>query len=138
MIRIGGRVKGVLFVAASVVLSACAQLFMKAGMLDMHGHDIISLWQSGSLQLQLVLPSILWVFAGLGCYAVSMLFWMAALTRYELSLAYPMLSLSYVLVYLAAAYWPRLEESMNPVKSLGIFLIMLGVVLVTRSARKAT
>ena len=137
MSRDGGRGRGVLFVAASVLLSACAQLFMKAGMLDMHGENIFSLWHSNSLQLHALLPTILWVIAGLGCYAVSMLFWMAALTRYELSLAYPMLSLSYVLVYLAAAYWPRLDESMNPVKSLGIFLIMLGVVLVTRSARKA-
>lgn len=131
------RFKGILFLAASVLLSACAQLLMKAGMLDMQAQDLVALWQADSLQFQVLLPTAVWVVSGLACYAISMLFWMAALARYELSLAYPMLGLSYVLVYVAAVYWPRLNESFNLVKSMGILLIVLGVVLVTRSARKA-
>ena len=131
------KFKGILFLAASILLSACAQLLMKAGMLEMQAQDLIALWQADSLQLQALLPTIVWVVSGLACYAISMLFWMAALARYELSLAYPMLGLSYVLVYVAAVYWPRLNESVNSMKSMGILLIVLGVVLVTRTARKA-
>ena len=120
------RLKSILFVCASFVLSACAQLFMKAGMLDLHGLV--------SFEFSALLPSLLWVAGGLCSYAFSMLFWMAALARYELSLAYPMLSLSYVLVYIGAVQWARLGEHVSLLKTVGILLIVLGVLLVTRSA----
>ena len=118
-----------LWVVASVVLSACAQLFMKAGMLDLHG--LGADFAGPGLEL---LPAVAWVLGGLGCYALSMMFWLAALTRYELSMAYPLLSLSYVLVYLGAVWWPRLGETVSYAKTAGIVLIVLGVVLVTRPA----
>jgi undecaprenyl phosphate-alpha-L-ara4N flippase subunit ArnF len=118
-----------LWVVASVVLSACAQLFMKVGMLDLHGlgAGFAGPWPE-------LLPAVAWVLGGLGCYALSMMFWLAALTRYELSMAYPLLSLSYVLVYLGAVWWPRLGETVSFAKTAGIVLIVLGVVLVTRTA----
>jgi len=116
------RFKGILFIGASIVLSAIAQLFMKAGVLELHGEWLG--WVS----------SLVWVLAGLFSYGVSMIFWLAALARYELSVAYPMLSLSYVLVYIGAVIWPKLGESVSSMKTFGILLIMLGLVLVTRSA----
>ena len=121
-----------LWVVASVVLSACAQLLMKAGMLDLHGlgADFAYIADPGPE----LLPAVVWVLGGLGCYALSMMFWLAALTRYELSMAYPLLSLSYVLVYLGAVWWPRLGETVSFAKTVGIVLIVLGVVLVTRTA----
>lgn len=135
MSREDGQYKGVIFVISSVVLSACAQLFMKSGMLELAG--------SGGLQItqlsveQFYDPgfqaALLWVGTGLICYAVSMLFWMAALARYELSLAYPMLSVSYVLVYLGAVWWPGFHESVTALRTAGIFLIVIGVILVTQS-----
>jgi undecaprenyl phosphate-alpha-L-ara4N flippase subunit ArnF len=76
---------------------------------------------------------VLWVMAGLVCYAISLLFWMSAIARLELSYAYPMLSLSYVLVYITAANWPLLNESFSLGRSLGILIVIAGVVLVTRS-----
>ena len=118
-----------LWVVASVVLSACAQLLMKAGMLDLHGLGADFANPGPEL-----LPAVAWVLGGLGCYALSMMFWLAALTRYELSMAYPLLSLSYVLVYLGAVWWPRLGETVSFAKTAGIVLIVLGVVLVTRPA----
>jgi len=127
-----GHARGIAFVVVSVVLSACAQLLMKVGMLELHGVN----WQAalhGPLTgLPILLPALSWVFAGIGCYVASMFFWMAALARYELSLAYPVLSMSYVLVYIAAVAWPRLGESVSLSKTIGIVLIVTGVVLVTR------
>lgn len=131
----GGQYKGVIFVVCSVVLSAFAQLFMKSGMLELSN--------SGGLQIMQLSAerfydpgfqaALLWVFVGLSCYAVSMLFWMAALARYELSLAYPMLSISYVLVYLGAVWWPGFNESVTLLRTAGIIFIVIGVILVTRS-----
>ncbi len=121
------RKSAVFWVAASVVLSACAQLFMKAGMLELNGNGMGAFVALGAE----ILPVLSWVALGLGCYGLSMMFWLAALTRFELSMAYPLLSLSYVLVYLGAVWWPRLGETVSIAKTAGIVLIVLGVVLVT-------
>jgi len=117
------------------VLSASAQLLMKYGMLALaNSGDLLSQPLSLNSLYQPALQAMLfWVSAGLICYAISMLFWMAALARYELSLAYPLLSLSYVLVYIGAAHLPGLNESVSGLRSGGIVLIVTGLVLVTRS-----
>ena len=59
--------------------------------------------------------------------------WLAVLARYPLSFAYPMLSLSYVLVYVGATHWPLLGEAPSPLRTLGTLLILTGVGLVTRT-----
>lgn len=130
--------RGMFFIFSSVVLSAAAQLFLKTGMLEVATHDLVRQMFSVTAQWMVFLPAVLWLGLGLLCYALSMLFWMAALAKYELSFAYPMLSLSYVLVYVVAVNWPRLGESVSLTKTLGISLIVVGVILVTYSARKKT
>lgn len=130
--------RGMFFIFSSVMLSAVAQLFLKTGMLEVATHDLVRQMFSVTAQWMVFLPAVLWLGLGLLCYALSMLFWMAALAKYELSFAYPMLSLSYVLVYVVAVNWPRLGESVSLTKTLGISLIVVGVILVTYSARKKT
>lgn len=114
--------KGMVLIAASIALSAMAQLFMKAGMLEIHGFQ--------SIDISLLWPSFIWISVGLGCYAISMFLWMGALTKYELSFAYPLLSMSYVLVYIGAVSWPRLNEDLSLWKTAGIVFIVIGVFLV--------
>lgn len=140
MTNVYGQYKGMIFVACSVVLSACAQLLMKFGMLTLAAAGGWSIESFGPLSLSepALQAALLWVLAGLFSYATSMLFWMAALARYELSLAYPMLSLSYVLVYIGAALLPGYLESFSVLRSAGIVLIVIGVILVTRSKSATT
>ncbi len=122
---------GPALLATSILLSAAAQLLLKAGMLELHGPNTagVDAW------LRFFEPAAVWVAAGLACYAGSMLAWMTVLARYTLSFAYPMLSLSYVLVFVAAAVWPRLNESFSPTKAAAIALIVAGVVLVSAGDR---
>ena len=122
--------KSYLYMSASILLSTAAQLSMKAGMLLFAAHTANG-W-SGLASL-LDLPALLWVGGGLACYGLSLLFWMSAIARLELSLAYPMLSLSYVLVYIVAVNWPLLHEQASWVRSLGIAVVLLGVVLIAHS-----
>ena len=122
-----------LFIGCSIVLSAGAQLLMKAGMLELVGVDMARVLESVPMATAHLLPTAVWVLIGLGCYAISMLTWLAALTKYELSLAYPLLSISYVLVYIGAILWPRLHESVSVSKTIGILFILVGVFLVTRT-----
>ncbi|MEJ2360479.1 MAG: 4-amino-4-deoxy-L-arabinose-phospho-UDP flippase [Gammaproteobacteria bacterium] len=124
------RHKSFIYMTASILLSTMAQVSMKAGMLLL-AHDTSNGWP-GILAL-LESHSILWVGFGLACYGISLLFWMSAIARLELSLAYPMLSLSWVLVYLVAVNWPMLHEHASWIRSIGILVVVLGVILIARS-----
>lgn len=115
---------------ASILLSTLAQLSMKAGMLLLAMHTANG-WP-GFMAL-LDLPALLWVGFGLACYGMSLLFWMSAIARLELSLAYPMLSLSYVLVYMVAVNWPLLHEHASWIRTVGIVVVITGVILIARS-----
>ena len=77
--------------------------------------------------------AILLIILGLAAYGMSMLLWMMALANFELSFAYPMLSTSYILVYLGAVVLPQLNETVSATKTIGIILIVIGVIFVTRS-----
>ncbi|MFV9614436.1 MAG: 4-amino-4-deoxy-L-arabinose-phospho-UDP flippase [Gammaproteobacteria bacterium] len=120
----------VLLLSLSIILSACAQLFMKISMLQLHQHDEPGF---GSSLLFIIFENnavLIWLIAGLACYALSMLSWMFALTKYELSFAYPFLGITYVLVYLGAVYWQQIGEQLSWQRTAGIVLILVGVVFV--------
>ena len=70
--------------------------------------------------------------AGMICYGASLCVWLAALSKAPVSIAYPMLSLGYIVVAWASVIW--LGETLSPLKVLGIAMICIGVVLVSRSA----
>jgi undecaprenyl phosphate-alpha-L-ara4N flippase subunit ArnF len=126
-VRNGHFAIGVTAACCSIGLSALGQLCMKAGMLQAEGGfatlDLQSLASS---------PAVAWILAGLVAYGFSMLSWLTVLTRFTLSSAYPLLSLSYVLVYVGATHWPRLMETATPTRTLGTLLIAVGVALVAR------
>jgi len=122
--------KSYLYMTASILLSTLAQLCMKAGMLLLATHTANG-WTGFSALLDPA--ALLWVGVGLACYGSSLLFWMSAIARLELSLAYPMLSLSYVLVYLVAVNWPLLNEHASWPRTVGILIVVAGVILIARS-----
>ncbi len=115
-------------VLSGVLLNACAQLLIKAGA-ETAGHFAFTagnIWRAGlhfALQWQILL--------GRGCYAVSVVVWILALTRVQVSVAYPMLSLGYVVTAFAA--WWLFGEAMTLQKLMGIAVIIVGVVIVARS-----
>ena len=125
MIHHDQKHSGMLLIVASILLGSAAQLVIKIGMNLLPAHI--------NFFINFPWDTFIWVLLGLTGYALSMLLWMMAISKYELSFAYPMLSLSYVLVYAGAVLLPQLNESVSPGKTLGILLIVAGVVMVTRS-----
>jgi undecaprenyl phosphate-alpha-L-ara4N flippase subunit ArnF len=119
--------RAIALLACSVVLSACAQLLMKAGMLALTDGDGLMPILQTAMRDTTVLG---FIGAGLLCYSLSMLAWLLALTGYRLSIAYPMLGISYVLVYLGAVSWERIGEPFSLLRLAGIMLVLIGVVLV--------
>ena len=117
---------GLLF--AAILLGTGAQLLLKAGANVIGPVDYTSdAVLAATLRFALE-PRIL---AGTGCYAVSLVMWILALTRVEVSVAYPMLSIGFALN--AALAWWLLGEAVTPMRMLGIGVIIVGVVLVARS-----
>jgi len=71
------------------------------------------------------------IVGGIACYVVSVVVWIMALSRVEVSIAYPMLSIGYV-VNAVAAYF-LFGEAVTPLRLTGIAVIILGVFIVARS-----
>jgi multidrug transporter EmrE-like cation transporter len=115
-------------ILAGVLLNATAQLLLKAGTnavghFEFHAGNILPIGMKLALQ-----PHIL---GGMACYAVSLVVWIMALSRVPVSVAYPMLSIGYVVNAFVA--WQWLGEALTAQKLLGIAFIMLGVILVARA-----
>lgn len=64
------------------------------------------------------------------CFSASSLLWMYIVRHYPLSMAYPMISLSYVMGMLAAVL--IFHEHVPIVRWIGLALIMTGVVLIVQ------
>lgn len=112
-----------LLIAVSVVFTSAAQLLFSVVMkqTDVNASDFAGVLAS--------LPAADTTYLALGVflYAVSMLVWIVALTRFPVSLAYPMLSISYVIVYVAATYLPVFDETASLEKTLGVGLVAVGI-----------
>jgi multidrug transporter EmrE-like cation transporter len=116
------------FLLCGVLLNATAQLLLKAGT-NTVGHFEFTAQNFVPVGLRLALePHIL---GGIACYVVSLVVWILGLSRVPVSVAYPLLSIGYVLNAVAA--WHFFGESLTAQKLVGIGFIILGVVLVTRS-----
>src|ERR1035437_4223725 len=111
-----------------VLLNAFAQLLLKAGVRQL-GHFDFSMANAWPVTTSLAtnVP----VIGGLSCYVVSVVVWILALSRVEVSMAYPMLSIGYVVN--AGLAWFLFGEAVGPQRLLGIGVIIVGVIIVARS-----
>jgi multidrug transporter EmrE-like cation transporter len=115
-------------ILTGVLLNAAAQLSLKAGT---NAIGEISLVPGQMLSLLASVAGQPFILLGLACYVVSVAIWIAALSRVDVSIAYPMLSIGYVANAIAARY--LLGEALTVTRLLGIAVIILGVVLISRS-----
>jgi multidrug transporter EmrE-like cation transporter len=116
-------------ILAGVLLNAIAQLLLKAGAGSLAG---IELRAGNALAIASRMLYSMPILAGLACYVLSVVVWILALSRVEVSVAYPMLSIGYVVNALAA--WWLFGENLSGVRVAGIGIILLGVWLVARSS----
>src|SRR6266850_2036118 len=105
------------FILTGVLLNAAAQLLLKAG--------------TNAVPLGLRLAIEPHILGGLACYVVSVVVWVIALSRVPVSMAYPMLSIGYVVNAIAAYY--LFGEAMSVFRITGIFVIIAGVYMVSQA-----
>lgn len=117
----------ILFILLSVFLTATGQVFIKRGLNSLGNVDLTGGILSFYIRVFLSPPVLL----GSLLYLISVFSWLYALSKVDLSFAYPFISLSYVLVLFFS--WWFLGETVSLLRWAGIFIISFGVFLISRS-----
>lgn len=112
-----------------VLLNATAQILLKAGMTQI-GHFDFSMANAIPIGIKVIGNTP--IIGGLTLYVLSVVVWLLVLSRVQVSFAYPMLSIGYIVNALAAYY--LFGEPLTSVRMLGIFVIITGVYLVAQSS----
>ncbi len=115
-------------IVVSVSLNALAQVALRKAMLVAGTLPPIS----QPIGLGLALAGNVWLWAGMACYGASIGLWLAVLARVQVSVAYPMLSIGYVIAAVLGVTF--LGETLGLARIAGILVICLGVFLVSRTA----
>lgn len=121
------RPSATVWAMGSVLLVSSAQLGMRWGMNRLPSP---ALWFEPESLAQCEPAAVLVIGAAIIAYALSMLAWLLALRDLPLSRAYSLLSVSYVLVYALAAVLPFFNETFTGSKTLGVMLIVMGVLTI--------
>lgn len=120
-------VYGVIFL--SILLNCAAQLLFRAGMIQF---GKVSFEGSSLWPLIFYASTSPYIICGIFFSVTGLVLWLAVLSRAEISLAYPMISLSYVITSVIA--WGAFGENLSPMRIAGILVILAGVVLISRTA----
>jgi multidrug transporter EmrE-like cation transporter len=115
-------------ILAGVMLNAAAQILMKTGT-NAIGYFDFSV--ANILPIGWRLASNPHIIGAMCCYVFGVVIWILALSRVQVSIAYPLLSLGYVVNAVAA--WYLFDESFSPAKVIGMGVIILGVVIISRA-----
>jgi multidrug transporter EmrE-like cation transporter len=111
-----------------VLLNAGAQLLLKAGT---NSVGVFEYTSANIVPVGWKLATEPHIVGGLTCYVISVVVWIMALSRVEVSIAYPLLSVGYVVNAIAAYY--LFGEAVTPMRLAGIAVIIVGVWIVARS-----
>jgi drug/metabolite transporter (DMT)-like permease len=116
---------GIGYVLGTIAFTVASQLLLKWRMALAGGLPPGFGGKLGFLFRQLVDP---WILLGLFSAFMAALCWMAALTKFELSRAYPLTSVSFVLILILSSVLFR--ESITTFKVIGVLLILAGIVVI--------
>ncbi len=112
-----------------VTLSALSQMVMKIGMSQPQiqsalttGFKLGTVWD---------VATNIYVVLGLGMYVLGAGLWLLVLSKVDVSMAYPFVGLGFVMTMLLG--WLFLQETVGMIRISGTFLIVVGVILVSRS-----
>jgi multidrug transporter EmrE-like cation transporter len=111
-----------------VLLNVGAQLLLKTGMSQI-GHFEFTMANAFPVGMKVIANTP--IISGLCLYVVSVGVWLLVLSRVQVSYAYPMLSMGYVINAIAAYY--LFGEPLSSMRMLGIFIIIAGVYVVAKT-----
>jgi drug/metabolite transporter (DMT)-like permease len=115
-------------VGVNIIFNVIGQLLLKQGMNKL-GNFKISLDALIPVFIKAFLSP--YILLGLGCYVTGFLIWLIVLAKAEISYAYPLISLGYVLT--AVMGWWLLGENVTWMRITGIMVTCFGVFLISQS-----
>lgn len=118
----------VMLILAATALGVIGQLMLKQGMSAM---GPLNLSAGSAPQIAWRMATAPMVIGGLLVYGAGTFFWLITLSRIELSVAYPFVSLNHVIIFALA--WLVLREQVSPMRAAGVVVICIGMLLVARS-----
>ncbi len=118
---------GFFFIALTIGLTVYGQLVFK-WQVDLAGQVPSGLTEQIGFILRLLLNP--WVISSFAAAFLGSLTWMGALTQFDLSFAYPFMSLAYVVV-MVFSYW-LFNEPLTAPKVIGTLVVIFGLFIITR------
>ena len=120
-----------LFIAlVAIPLLVGGQALLKVGLNDIGG---VSLFDGNPLGSLLGLFRTPWVILGFVCYGISAILWLDVLSKLDFSMAFPMVSLTYVFSLIIGRF--IFHETVGLDRVVGVLLILAGLFFVIRSGR---
>jgi multidrug transporter EmrE-like cation transporter len=119
---------GYIYIFFTIVFTVYGQLVLK-WRVNKYGVLPIELLDKFLFLLKLLLDP--FIFSGFVSAFVASIFWMAVMTKFNISYAYPFMSFSFVLVFLFSIF--LFKEPISMYKVLGLGLIVTGILFTSRS-----
>lgn len=122
------KLSAIPWIIMSIILNSVAQILLKIGA-DRIGGIIFNWTNLMPFLLQAMKDQFIWL--SIFCYVLSLVTWIIVLTRVDVSIAYPLISLGYITNAFAAYF--LFGESLTFFRIAGTFVILLGVFMIARS-----
>jgi len=119
-----------LIALAAIVLLVSGQTLLKVGLNDIGG---VSLFDGNPLASLLGLFRTPWIIVGFLCYGISAILWLDVLSKLDFSMAFPMVSLTYVFSIVIGRV--VFDEAVGLDRVVGVLLILAGLFFIIRSGR---
>ena len=116
---------GYLYIFGTILFTVFGQILLKWRLSMLH-FTLPNTMLSDKL-LTLINP---FIFVGFISAFIASLFWMAAMTKFEITYAYPFMSLSPAIVFLVGVF--LLGETFTIGKVLGLIIIAIGIVVTVK------
>lgn len=119
---------GYLYIAGTILFTVYGQLILKWRIVK-YGALPNGLSEKIVFLLKLLFDP--FIFSGFAAAFIASFFWMAAMTKFEVSYAYPFMSGAFVLVFIFSAI--LFQEVVTWQKIIGLLLIVTGIIITSRS-----
>jgi len=111
------------FILLPIILTVVGEFLLKVSVTDLTiGFNLVSL---------LAIVSNPGIMIGVSFVIISAILWIVGMSKFQLSFMYPFLSLNYVIIIVGSEFF--LKEDVNINRYISILLIIIGLVIISRS-----
>ncbi len=120
--------RSIWLIIVAMLIGVVGQVALKAGMNQVGRIENLDFAKPMQIFGPALTQPLVWI--GLAAYALSAMFWLIVLSRFDLSYAYPMLASMYLVIPIVSRIF--LNESIPPLRWVGMLVVLIGVILVSR------